>query len=306
MAGSDEEDAPIDLDGDSEEDMTGSGYDDEEDAPIDLASDEEHAAGPDDADGESDNETEAGSSFKQDYRKSIAPVLALVERLIGRAVWSGNPLETHRPASESEMAAVVGILRKLSPLVGNQLKIDSSNIKKHPGIQKVLDNHSRGSAYMRQLFKIPLEAPCDCMACRKGLFSPLVMPFQAYQEMSALPLPIPQQQASTGTVRDLHYITLEQAMTRQFTAEHQPSLMNRKAARASNAHAGVFLAGRETRNDSSENKTTQAKYVRGVVECKECMKPRCIYSTNAPARMKPPGIDGRWEGTDQGSHQRVP
>ena len=130
MAGSDEGDAPIDLDGDSEEDMTGSGYDDEEDAPIDLASDEEHAAGPDDADGESDNETEAGSSFKQDYyRKSIAPVLALVERLIGRAVWSGNPLETHRPASESEMAAVVGILRKLSPLVGNQLKIDSSNIE---------------------------------------------------------------------------------------------------------------------------------------------------------------------------------
>ena len=101
--------------------MTGSGYDDEEDAPIDLASDEEHAAGPDDADGESDNETDAGSSFKQDYRKSIAPVLALVERRIGRVVWSGNPLETYRPASESEMAAVVGILRKLSPLVGNQL-----------------------------------------------------------------------------------------------------------------------------------------------------------------------------------------
>ena len=96
---------------------------------------------------------------------------------------------------------------------------------------------------MRQLFKIPLEAPCDCMACRKGLFSPLVMPFQAYQEMSALPLPTPQQQASTGTVRDLHYITLEQAMTRPFTAEHQPSLINRKAARASNAHAGVSLAG---------------------------------------------------------------
>ena len=36
------------------------------------------------------------------------------------------------------------------------------------------------------------------------------------------------------------------------------------------------------------------QHSRGVVECKECMKPRCLYSTNAPARMKPPvGDDGQ-------------
>ena len=33
------------------------------------------------------------------------------------------------------------VMRKLSPIIGNQLKIESSNINKFPDIQKKLSNH---------------------------------------------------------------------------------------------------------------------------------------------------------------------
>ena len=41
------------------------------------------------------------------------------------------------------------------------------------------------------------------------------------------------------------------------------------------------------------NKAFTVSHVRGVVECNECMKPRCVFSVDAPNRMKPTtGIDG--------------
>ncbi len=53
---------------------------------------------------------------------------------------------------------------------------------------------------------------------------------------------------------------------------------------------GVALAGREpvTLADAPHvNKTFRVNHVRGVVECKECMKPQCLFSNVAPNRMKP-------------------
>ncbi len=124
------------------------------------------------------------------------------------------------------MDEIYDVMRKLSPTIGNELKIDSSNINKFPDIKKVLTNHSRGSAYMRQFFKLPLASPCDCVACQKSLFSNLVMPEEAYHEIPLLPLPIPQD--SHG---ELHYMTLEEAIAQPFTDKHQPSLAKRQEAR---------------------------------------------------------------------------
>ena len=147
---------------------------------------------------------EAVSSFTGTYRKSIAPVISLLQDLIGRSVWAGHPIETHPPASEHEIASVFAVLRTLSPQLGDKLQIDTSSINKHPGIQKVLDNHTRGSAYMRQFFKLPLghvTLPCECIACCEGLFSPLGMPLEAYKEIFALPLPIPKSPPSFWPTR---------------------------------------------------------------------------------------------------------
>ena len=81
-----------------------------------------------------------------------------------------------------------------------------------------------------------------------------------------------------------------------FTAEHQPSLEIRRArSYNTTAHDGVALAGRERSTvDATRAKTSlQVQYVRGVVECKNCMKPRCLFSMDSPNnRMKLASIDG--------------
>ena len=75
-----------------------------------------------------------------------------------------------------------------------------------------------------------------------------------------------------------------------FTAKHQPSLELRSArSRSATVVDGVAVAGRET---DSINKTIRHNHIRGVVECKECQKPRCLFSIDAPNRMKPTTIDG--------------
>ena len=51
-----------------------------------------------------------------------------------------------------DMDEIYDVMRKLSPTIGNQLKIESSNINKFPDTQKVLTNHSRSSAYTRHFF----------------------------------------------------------------------------------------------------------------------------------------------------------
>jgi len=53
------------------------------------------------------------------------------------------------------MGEIYNVIRNLSPTIGNHLKIESSNINKFSDIQKVLTNHSRGSAYTR-FFLLPV------------------------------------------------------------------------------------------------------------------------------------------------------
>ena len=127
--------------------------------------------------GEGETATEA-----EEGTNSSGVLLSLLEDLIGRYVWDGHPIETHPHAYEREMVSVLAILKTLSPVVGDKLQIDTSSINKHPGFQKVLNNHTRGSACMRQYFKNPLEyvaLPFECIACSKGLFSPSGMPLDA-------------------------------------------------------------------------------------------------------------------------------
>ena len=63
-------------------------------------------------------------------------------------------------------------------------------------------------------------------------------------------------------------------------------------------HGGVTIGGREMRTATESdnlNKITKGKYIHGVVSCKDCMKPRCIYSVTSPNKMKPHPTDGASE-----------
>jgi len=89
-------------------------------------------------------------SFQKDYVESIRPVIEMVKARIDRSTWNGHAILTHHMASMAEVDAGLEVLRTISPGIGSNLQIDSSNIKKHPELQKVLDNHTRGSPYFRQ------------------------------------------------------------------------------------------------------------------------------------------------------------
>ena len=112
-----------------------------------------------------------------------------------------------------------------------------------------------------------------------------------------MPLPIPKLQVqakntSTDEKSDLHYISFEEAITKPFTDEHQPSLQNRR--RNNN------IVGEVKSLESNQNKNTQGKFTRGVVSYKDCMKPRrWLYSITAPNRMKPNPADGAVEPTNE-------
>ena len=133
-----------------------------------------------------------------------------------------------------------------------------------------------------------------------GMFSCLVMPHDAYVELVnnfAMPLPIPMPQDVAGS--DLHYMSFEEAVKHPFSDEHQPSLQSRR--RDNNVVVGdVVLGSRESRSSETEqSQLTQGKFVRGVVTCRDCMKPRCLYSSTSPCRMKPASINGEPEPTSQ-------
>ena len=76
------------------------------------------------------------------------------------------------------------------------------------------------------------------------------------------------------------------SFTPDVSVEHQPSLQNRRSVNNNNTIiGGVALGEREERAPESEaNKLTQSKLVRGVVPCKDRMKPRCLYLATAPNR----------------------
>jgi hypothetical protein len=48
--------------------------------------------------------------------------------LFTRSIWSGHLVVTHLPAPDYDIDAVLKVLRRISPFIGDQLKIDSSNI----------------------------------------------------------------------------------------------------------------------------------------------------------------------------------
>ena len=91
---------------------------------------------------------------------------------------------------------------------------------------------------------------------------------------------------TSGPIGDLHYMSMEQASQKPFTDEHQPSVKHRAANRSRGAATGgVAIANRGSR--SGQNKMYHSNYVRGVVECKDCLKPRVLFSITAPSRMVP-------------------
>ena len=142
---------------------------------------------------------------------------------------------------------------------------------------------------------------CTCKGCNNGLFKPVRMPRHIYDNVMAfpMPMPIPKHVDVSEITTDLHYLSFADAQKLPFTNEHQPSLSAttlRNAARKMHATmtrqlplsrvaSGPIITKLKNR---SNFKIGVSCKVRGVVECLNCHKPRCIYSQAAISQMIPP------------------
>jgi hypothetical protein len=127
------------------------------------------------------------------------------------------------------------------------------------------------------------------------MWSPLIMPPEAYEELvntNHIPLLIPKLPKVKISTEDLHYMSFEEAVLQHFSGEHQSLLQNCKNVNIL-VIGDVTLGDREPRSSASDaNKITRQKFLRGVVKCKDYMKPRCLYSLTSPSRIKPHAIIG--------------
>jgi len=131
------------------------------------------------------------------------------------------------------------------------------------------------------------------------------MPQSVYARVNQYPMPmaIPKPLSIGDTSADLHYMSFKEAHALPFTSEHKPSLKEsilRIAAAAKKREAiaisklgAARLATSLSPNITKLKNTTAFKIasairVRGVVDCKTCSKPRCIYSQSVVSQMKPP------------------
>jgi hypothetical protein len=112
-------------------------------------------------------------------------------------------------------------------------------------------------------------------------------------------MPIPKSADVSEITTDLHYLSFRDAQLLSFTNTHQPSLTSialRVVAREKKAASSRYLAtsrvaqGTVTtkREIKSNFKIGVAVKVHGVVECKNCHKPHCIYSQLAISQTNPP------------------
>jgi hypothetical protein len=162
------------------------------------------------------------------------------------------------------------------------------------------------------------------------------MPISTYEDLhkTLFPLPIPES-APRDDIGDLHYMNLSETLTMPFANEYQPSkiaraivaTVNKNALAASNSSSNIGRGrgrgrGGGTRRGSAARSGAKdpiffqsLKFVtqtvkknnfsmghinrlRGVVNCMDCQKPRCIYSMQAIAKMKPSREHTKEEGID--------
>ena len=237
-----------------------------------------------------------------------------------------------------QLQCVLAILQRIEPGLKEVKITRKEAPTAYPHLTKVLKNHTRSSDYMAQFLKHPISGDsnmCDCKACELELFKPLRMPLEAFTKLRAnlFPLPIPNLTPDSPG-GDLSYMSLTESMLLPFTDEHQPSKMTRVVATAAKdllspsamgpmrgiGRARVRRGRRGSNRGASDDadlfhrlpqapttqKIMQRKNfplghltrIRGIVQCMECKKPRCIYSLYAITHMQPPGESSRAEQDD--------
>jgi len=117
----------------------------------------------------------SSNAFIDQYRDSIKSVITLIEKQITQVTWCAQPFEVHPPATDDNIIGISTELRKICSSVPKMSSVNRSCIGRYHELEYVMMCHSRSSPYFVQYYKQPLVAPCNCPACRLGVWSPYVI-----------------------------------------------------------------------------------------------------------------------------------
>eukprot|EP00873_Tetraselmis_striata_P045915 jgi/Tetstr1/466179/TSEL_010739.t1 len=149
------------------------------------------------------------ATLKQMFEDSVKHVHTFVEERIEQATWGG---EQYRrvvpPAVDSEIGQVLKTLQLLDPTLQN---LTVTRRELHPALEKVVSlNHTVNTPYIVQFLKAGINQPCDCSACKKGIWPASCvndqdMYWKIIQAMR-MPAPIPKLVDPKDKASKLHYM----------------------------------------------------------------------------------------------------
>ena len=105
-------------------------YGDDDNESLSFNADDNDRSGIYDKEDFIEEENNTPSSFSEDYARSTQHIREIMNMLFSRSMWSGRPKVTHTPAYMPAIAVVLKTLRTISPVIDENLKVDSPNIKK--------------------------------------------------------------------------------------------------------------------------------------------------------------------------------
>jgi hypothetical protein len=198
------------------------------------------------------------------------------------------------------MIAPLAPLKSINPSL-QHIKLNKKRAESFPDLLKVMECHTRSTDYMIQFFSEPLIENCACKGFSNGLFKPVRMPRQVYEEVIKYPMPMPilKPIAIGENISYLQYLSFAEARQHPFTNKFKPSLetnnlriaakKKKKAATQKLASSRCALAPNiERLKKKTCFKIGMASRVRGVVGRNDYINPRCIYSFSAIFNMKVP------------------
>eukprot|EP00873_Tetraselmis_striata_P027189 jgi/Tetstr1/447453/TSEL_003711.t1 len=171
----DAEDEPADIVGipsahsdDADDDIELSGHSSFRPDPNEMGIDED----------DDDMETESvytGGNFSEVFATSVASPIAAIANQFKELMWDNEPITVQDPAPAEQIQAILKCLHDIEPTLPST-QVTRQTSRKFPQLMKVLNNHSVSIDHHIQFFKKPVVDKCDCIACKKGLFAPLIMP----------------------------------------------------------------------------------------------------------------------------------
>ena len=96
------------------------------------------------------------------------------------------------------------------------------------------------------------------------------------------PTPAPSREPGEG---DLHYLPYLEAIKHPYTNSHQPSLQQGWSEKKAKCGLPITSGPKDSATSMAWGLTVRAQYVRAVVECKDCIRPRCMYSVKSTKHM---------------------